>query len=228
MKNLFKLLIALLLLPTVFFAGVETVRGLTQALGDVQTALIFLAGILVYIGIHIWLYDFARAYVFAHEMTHAVAAIVCGYRIRDISVRQNSGYVKMDNCNTAVALAPYFIPAYTVLAGLIYGGISLFTDASAYRPVFIFLTGFLMTFHFVQTFKTLFETNQPDLKLAGGYVFSVVTIIFVNLVMLVLVLKILFPANIALLELSKNTVTATFNVWKIVINYIWERWINAA
>lgn len=226
MKNWLKLLLALLLLPTVFFAGVETLRGLIGALAAVRDSLTFGAGIAAYLIIHFWLYDFSRVYVFGHEVTHAVAAMLCGYRVKGMSVKSNNGYVKMDDCNAFVALAPYFVPAYVALAGLIYAGVSLFTDASPYRPVFVFLVGFFMTFHFVQTFKTLFETDQPDLKMAGGRIFSAVMIVFVNLLVLVLVLKALFPASVHLLEMARNTFNGTYNTWKIVINYIVEHLFN--
>lgn len=228
MKNLLKLLLALLLLPTLFFLGVETLRGLFEALGDVKTALVFGAGAAVYGVIHFSLYQFQRMYVFGHELTHAVTAVLFGYRIKDIRIHKNSGFVKMDDCNAAVALSPYFIPAYVVGVGLVYMALSLFTEVSLYRLVFVFLTGFFMAFHFIQTFRTLFETNQPDLKLAGGAVFSTVTIIFINLMILLLVLKALFPERIALLELLQNTAVSSFNAWKIVINYTIEGIINSS
>ncbi len=228
MSRLLKLLIALLLLPTAVLTFAETVRILLGVLGQLSLALSFLLGILIYCGIHYGYYNFSRPYVFAHEMTHALAALLCGCRIKDVSVGKDSGYVKMDRCNMWVVLAPYFVPAYVLAAAFVYCTVDLFVDLKPYRQVFLFVIGFFTAFHFVQTFKTLFEAEQPDLKLAGGKVFSVVMITLANLVVLALVLKALFPEAVSLGTAGKNVLAGTVNVWRIIVNYIVEKAVNAA
>ena len=228
MTRLLKLLIALLLLPTAALTFAETVRILFAVLGHLQAAVSFIAGVVVYAGVHYGYYDFSRPYVFAHEMTHALAALLCGCRIKDVSVGQDSGYVKMDRCNAFVVLAPYFVPAYTLAAAFVYAMANLFVDLTPYRQVFLFVIGFCTAFHVTQTFKTLFETDQPDLKLAGGKVFSVVMITLANLVVLALVLKALFPEAVSLAEAGKNVLAGTVNIWRIIVNYIVEKAVNAA
>ena len=162
-----------------------------------------------------------------HEMTHAVAALLCGCRIKDVSVREDSGYVKMDRCNAFVVLAPYFVPGYVILTVLAYVIGDLFADLTPYRQVFLFLVGFFTAFHFVQTFKTLFEAEQPDLKLAGGKVFSVIMIVLCNLIVLALLLKGLFPETVSLSRASARVFWGTVNVWRILVNYIINHIINA-
>lgn len=228
MVRLLKLLIALLLLPTAVLTFAQTVRILLAVLGQLSVAVSFVAGLVVYSGIHYGYYNFSRPYVFAHEITHALAALLCGCRIKDVSIGQDSGYVKMDRCNAFVVLAPYFVPAYVIAAALVYVIADLFVDVSPYRQVFLFVIGFFMAFHFIQTFKTLFEADQPDLKLAGGKVFSVVMITLANLVVLAVVLKALFPETVSLLEAGKNVLAGTVNIWRIIVNYIVEKAINAA
>ncbi|OUO56307.1 M50 family metallopeptidase [Candidatus Avelusimicrobium gallicola] len=228
MVRLLKLLIALLLLPTAVLTFAQTVRILLAVLGQLSAAVSFIAGLVVYSGIHYGYYNFSRPYVFAHEITHALAALLCGCRIKDVSIGQDSGYVKMDRCNAFVVLAPYFVPAYVIAAALVYVIADLFVDVSPYRQVFLFVIGFFMAFHFIQTFKTLFEADQPDLKLAGGKVFSVVMITLANLVVLAVVLKALFPETVSLLEAGKNVLAGTVNIWRIIVNYIVEKAINAA
>ena len=228
MVRLLKLLIALLLLPTAVLTFAQTVRILLAVLGQLSAAVSFIAGLVVYSGIHYGYYNFSRPYVFAHEITHALAALLCGCRIKDVSIGQDSGYVKMDRCNAFVVLAPYFVPAYVLAAALVYVIADLFVDVSPYRQVFLFAIGFFTAFHFIQTFKTLFEADQPDLKLAGGKVFSVVMITLANLVVLAVVLKALFPETVSLLEAGKNVLAGTVNVWRIIVNYIIEKAINAA
>ena len=228
MVRLLKLFIALLLLPTAVLTFAQTVRILLTVLGQLSAAVSFVAGLVVYSGIHYGYYNFSRPYVFAHEMTHALAALLCGCRIKDVSIGHDSGYVKMDRCNAFVVLAPYFVPAYVLAAALVYVIVDLFVDVSPYRQVFLFVIGFFTAFHFIQTFKTLFEADQPDLKLAGGKVFSVVMITLANLVVLAVVLKALFPETVSLLEAGKNVLAGTVNVWRIIVNYIMEKAINAA
>ena len=228
MGRLLKFLLALVLLPTAVLTFAETVRILLSVLGRLDMAVSFIMGILIYAGIHYGYYNFSRPYVFAHEMTHALAALLCGCRIKDVSVGQESGYVKMDRCNAFVVLAPYFVPAYVVLAAGIYLIADLFVNLQPYRQVFLFVIGFFTAFHFVQTFKTLFEADQPDLKLAGGKVFSVVVITLANLVVLALVLKALFPEAVSLVQGGKNVLTGTVNVWRILVNYIIEKALNAS
>lgn len=228
MTRLLKLLIALLLLPTAALTFAETARILFAVLGHLQAAVSFIAGVVVYAGVHYGYYDFSRPYVFAHEMTHALAALLCGCRIKDVSVGQDSGYVKMDRCNAFVVLAPYFVPAYTLAAAFVYAMANLFVDLTPYRQVFLFVIGFCTAFHVTQTFKTLFEADQPDLKLAGGKIFSVVMITLANLVVLALVLKALFPEAVSLAEAGKNVLAGTVNIWRIIVNYIVEKAVNAA
>ena len=228
MGRLLKFLLALVLLPTAVLTFAETVRILLSVLGRLDMAVSFIMGILIYAGIHYGYYNFSRPYVFAHEMTHAMAALLCGCRIKDVSVGQESGYVKMDRCNAFVVLAPYFVPAYVVLAAGIYLIADLFVNLQPYRQVFLFVIGFFTAFHFVQTFKTLFEADQPDLKLAGGKVFSVVVITLANLVVLALVLKALFPEAVSLVQGGKNVLTGTVNVWRNLVNNIIEKALNAS
>lgn len=215
-------MVAVLLLPTVFFVLAETFGACWSVLKDFQTAVGFLAGGALYGVIHFAGFHFDRMYVWGHETTHAVAAMLFGFRVHSMTVNKDSGHVKMDRCNAAVVLAPYVVPLYALMAGLGYLALELCIDAAPYRPVFVFVAGFLMTFHYVQTVKTLWETQQPDLRLAGGRIFSVVMIVLCNAVVLTLVLKTLFPERVALGTMARAIAVSTYNTWKIVINYIME------
>lgn len=215
-------MVAVLLLPTVFFVLAETFGACWSVLKDFQTAVGFLAGGALYGIIHFAGFHFDRMYVWGHETTHAVAAMLFGFRVHSMTVNKDSGHVKMDRCNAAVVLAPYVVPLYALMAGLGYLALELCIDAAPYRPVFVFVAGFLMTFHYVQTVKTLWETQQPDLRLAGGRIFSVVMIVLCNAVVLTLVLKTLFPERVALGAMARAIAVSTYNTWKIVINYIME------
>lgn len=226
MKKWIKLFVAILLLPTAFWVVVETVSTFLYVLKDFQVAVGLLAGAALYCVIHFGGYQFERMYVWAHETTHAIAAMLCGFRVHSITVNKDNGNVKMDRYNTVVVLAPYFIPLYAIFTGLIYLAVDLFWDISPYRSAFVFVVGFFMAFHFVQTFQTLWEVDQPDLKLAGGRIFSAVIIILCNAAILILVLKLLFPQRVHLLGMLHSIAIHTGQVWQAVGSYI-VRWFSA-
>ena len=147
--------------------------------------------------------------------------------VHKISVKKDNGFVKMDQTNTCVVLAPYFVPFYTIVFALTYGVAGWFTDLTPYGDYMLFAVGFLTAFHLIQTFHTLWEADQPDLKLAGGKIFSLVTIVLVNVCVLACVLKILFPQQVDLTAAALNVVRGSLNVWRIIVNYIVEQVINA-
>lgn len=213
----------MILLPTTFFVVLEDGRILLGVLEHLSAAISFVLGIAVYAGIHYRFYNFSRMYVFAHEMTHALAAVLCGIHIKDVHIGKESGYVKMSRTNTFVVLAPYFVPAYVIVCALIYAGLSLFVDMNPYRQVVLFAIGFFMAFHFIQTFHTLWEADQPDLKLAGGKFFSCVSIVLANMLVLAAVLKILFPQEVDLLASMHQVLLQTGTTARIIVEYILEK-----
>ena len=226
MKNTFKLLIAILLFPTVLFALVETVDVFFNVLKDFQIAVGLVAGAALYCVIHFGGYKFERLYVWGHEVTHAIAAMLCGFRVHSMTVNKDNGNVKMDQVNAFVALAPYIIPFYALLTGLVYLGLDFMMPIEHYRPAFVFVVGFFMAFHFVQTFQTLWETDQPDLQAAGGRIFSAVVIGLSNALLLMLVLKWLFPQRVHLTEACKAVVVHSYHAWGFVLHYAVE-WISS-
>lgn len=227
MVKVLKFLIAVLLLPVLVITVAETARILIHVMGDYHTVFPFVAGIIGYAVLHYTCYNFSRFYVFGHELTHAFAAWICGYRVSKISVKKESGYVKMDKTNTFVVLAPYFIPFYLLTSALIYGIVSLGTDVTLARPYFLAWLGFCLSFHFIQTFHTLWEADQPDLKLAGGKIFSLVMIVLANLFIMTLVLKVLFPQDVSLQEAGVRILKGSINSWRIIVNYIVEKITNS-
>lgn len=227
MNKWVKLFIAILLMPTVFWVGVETVGAFLYVLKDFQVSIGLLAGAALYCVIHFGGYKFERMYVWAHETTHAIAAMLCGYRVHSITVHKDSGNVKMDRYNTAVVLAPYFVPLYVIITGFVYLAVDLCVDVYPYRSAFVFVVGFFMAFHFVQTFQTLWEADQPDLQLAGGRIFSAVMILLCNAVVLILILELLFPHRVHLSQMAISVGNGTWQAWKWGWGYLKSLFISA-
>ena len=223
MHKFLKFLLACVLLPITCLVAWQNVHMLLGVLGHLSATISFVLGAVVYAGIHYRFYNFSRMYVFIHEMTHALAAVLCGIRIKDVSVGKESGYVKMSRTNTFVVLAPYFVPGYVLMVALLYAGLSVFVDLTPYRQVVLFLIGFFMAFHFIQTFHTLWEVDQPDLQVAGGKFFSCVSIVLANMLVLALVLKMLFPQDIFLWQAIKEVAAQVRTGWQIIVNYILEK-----
>lgn len=223
MAKFFKFLIALILLPITLLIVLEDLRILLGVLEHLGAAISFVLGAAVYAGIHYRYYKFSRMYVFIHEMTHAIAAILCGIRIKEVHIGKESGYVKMNRTNAFVVLAPYFVPGYVVLLAMLYLLLGFFMDLTPYRQIVLFGVGFFMAFHFIQTFHTLWEADQPDLKLAGGKFFSCVSIVLANMLVLALVLKILFPQEVFLVQALQRIMFQTGRSARIIVNYILEK-----
>ncbi|MBR4592694.1 MAG: hypothetical protein IKO35_05745, partial [Elusimicrobiaceae bacterium] len=102
----------------------------------------------------------------------------------------------------------------------VYIILGLFFEVTPWRQLFLFLIGFFSAFHWIQTVKTLREADQPDLKLAGGKIFSLVTISLANLVVLALVLKGLFPQEVSLSNAAENVARNTWRLGCFLVHYI--------
>lgn len=220
MGKFLKFILAFLLLPITCLVVWQDICILLGVLEHFSAAVSFVAGAVVYAFIHYKFYNFSRMYVFIHEITHALAALMCGIRIKKVSVSQDSGYVKMNRTNAFVVLAPYFVPGYVIITALVYILLDFFVDLAPYRSVVLFVVGFFMMFHFIQTFHTLWEVEQPDLTLAGGKFFSCVLIVLANMLVLAMVLKILFPQDVFLGKAAKQVLLHTTAGLQIIVNYI--------
>lgn len=137
------------------------------------------------IGFSLWLCMYfalprpIRAYVLAHELTHALWASLMGARVRRITLAKQGGSVVLSRSNILITLAPYFFPLYTVIVIIVYALLSLFLDPSEYEWVWLFLVGLTWAFHLTFTISALLE-RQTDI-LEYGRVFSLAFIYLFNI-----------------------------------------------
>jgi hypothetical protein len=132
-----------------------------------------------------------RAYVFGHELTHAVWVWLWGGRVSRFEVSREGGYILTDTHNFWIALAPYFYPIYSFAVILGFGVASMFCDFTRVEDTFLlmtplqwlfFLLGVTWAFHLSFTIWMI-PKGQTDLSYHGTF-FSLVIIYLMNVLLL--------------------------------------------
>jgi hypothetical protein len=163
----------------------RTVVSLLMAAQPDSTILVPPAAIAFAVGFFLWLAVFAmlptpmRTYILAHELTHALWALLSGAKVHGIKVKEDSGYVSVSDTNVFITLAPYFFPLYTVLVIVAYVFAGLFADMRPYYLIWVGLVGLTWSFHITFTLNTLL-VRQSDIQQCG-YLFSYVFIYLMNM-----------------------------------------------
>ncbi|MDD5708139.1 MAG: hypothetical protein PHR35_19650 [Kiritimatiellae bacterium] len=121
-----------------------------------------------------------RAYIWAHELTHATWGFLTGARVGRISVSDTGGSVRLSHAGMFTTLAPYFVPFYTVIVILLRALLGLFVEIGRWELAWLFLVGLTWGFHLSFTLRSLMQ-KQPDIE-AFGRLFSYVLIYLANAV----------------------------------------------
>ncbi len=197
----------------VVFAAAAALGRLTGG-SDREGTLYFLTAFAGYAGLHaLRLLTLDRFYVFAHELTHALAAWATGGKVFAFVVRRRSGHVDLSHTSGFIALAPYWIPFYAVIVVAGYRFV-LWTGPPAYaRDIFLGLMGACLAFHFSHTVEVLWTSHQSDLNQLG-FPLSMATIVFLNGIVLLGALKCLFPNLVSLAECGRQAATITVLFWQ--------------
>jgi len=182
---------ACLLLPllgAVLPAAVTVLQGFA---GNVKILWPLLAGAGVYAALQVFLWKPIGLYVFGHELTHALAALVSGFRVKSFTASPHGGHVILSDTNVGVALAPYCFPIYTLIVVAVLLIVQHYKPFAVSPPMFAFAVGFTFAFHAALTLHAVTQ-RQPDLHYVGPFL-SLVIILLINSVMLIFLLKALFP-----------------------------------
>lgn len=161
------------------------------------------------------------SYVLGHELTHAFAAWATGGSVYAISVGETEGHVDLSHSSAFVALAPYCVPFYALAVAVGYRLLLWAKPDAGGEALFLFLLGGALGAHLLFTWDSLTQTRQPDLDAAGGVLFSVTLIAIANSLMIMLLLKGLFPASVPLLERLSEAAGATKRFWGLA--WLWSR-----
>lgn len=166
----------------------------------------------------VWLMGWGRrparwAYVLGHELTHALAAWASGGKVFSIQVREDGGHVDSSESGAVVALAPYVVPFHALLVVAGYRLLTWLRPGVQAEALFLLLMGAALAFHGLMTWETLTQARQPDLDAAGGALFSLAWIAAVNALVVLLLLKALFPETVALGAALSGAGCRAWRVW---------------
>lgn len=210
---MFRLLVGLALMPTSALTLLAAAQVLALLAARAPSAFPFLAGLLLAVAAWLfgrycaisdsspagWLGAFTRrVYIFGHELTHALAAWSVGGKVLGFKVGESGGHVDLSHSNAFIALAPYCIPIYTLLLIFAYRLLLWLKPGARYDSLFPVLVGLTLAFHGLKTIEVIFDRRQPDLAQAGGVVFSLAWIALANGLVVLILLKALFPGAVAL------------------------------
>jgi hypothetical protein len=152
-------------------------------------------------------------YVFGHELTHALATWMEGGKVFAFKAGPDGGHVDVSSVSTFASLAPYCLPLYSLLVVLGWRAWVWARPGTGGLPTFLFLRGLTLSFHALTTFECLWAQNQPDLDAAGGVVFSLSLIILANGLVLLLMLKVLFPGLVGVRAAIERALAQTSAFW---------------
>lgn len=207
MKRAALFLLALAGLPALWALGRTFLIGLSAGTVDgvlfTPSRLAFVAGFGLLIGFYLWKgRDWSVFYVFAHEMTHALAGLLFFARIHRINIRETGGFVELSKSNVIITLAPYCIPFYLLIALVCCALTNAFLPGRIPVTLWSGIFGFFTGYHLFYTVDSILSVDQPDI-LEYGRLFSCWFILTVNLFVAVLALPLTgmvpFPAQRATL-----------------------------
>ncbi len=184
MANFLRMLVGIALLPAcwgVVRAFADSVFAAGGAEGVSVEALSLLGGIVSFALCWMAIPHPVRAYVLAHELTHALWGLLFGAVPSKLKVSENGGSVNLTKSNMLITLAPYFFPFYTFIVIVAALATCVFVRPLPFLPLWMFAVGFTWAFHVLFTLETLAQ-KQPDVKLYGR-VFSWVFIFLANIVL---------------------------------------------
>ena len=218
MNRFFRLVAGLALIPlcvAMTLALLDLLRGLAGGLFSPEV-------LWLGIGYTLWLVLWfvmpqpARAYVMAHELTHALWALLFGARIRKMKVTAKGGSVSLSKTNLLITLAPYFFPFYTVLVLLLRWLVGCFVQPVPLPYVWLFLVGLTWGFHLCFTVQSLL-TRQPDI-LEYGRILSYAVIYIFN--MLGILLWLICTTSISLSAVVAALLVPTAAAYSAVVKLL--------
>ncbi len=214
MKKVFLFLLALTGLPFLGALGMTLFQlllpGFLSSLLFTPSQWCFVIGVVLMATCY-WLWGRALmvTYAFAHEMTHAIAGVLCLAKIHAIRVGACGGEVELSKTNLFITLAPYCFPLYFLFLVFIRWLVDGFFPETIPPALWNILQGFMLAFHVLYTCDVLMSVGQPDVRVYGRF-FSYWLILAANLIFLILALCVILPITFSemLSMLAHHSATA--------------------
>lgn len=200
--RLLRFLVGLVLIPAAVILTIAFFSSF-QFFTEVQhSEIVFLAGFIGYLILHFILYKPVFMHVMAHELTHALWAVIFGGRVKSLNISGSGGSVTVDKTNFLIVLAPYFFPLYTFIIVILY-----FIIDKRFIDFVIFFIGFTLSFHIALTVFSM-RAKQKDFK-EVGLLFSLSFIYIVNIMIVTAIFSMISPQYYYLNFLNE--------AWKVVL-----------
>lgn len=184
----------------------------------------YLVGILAYIFLDALVHRPMWFYVFGHELTHALSALLSGAKVHSFKASSKGGEVRLSKSNVFVALSPYILPIYTGFVVALYAILRHWWPGQTLTQGFQFFMGFSVAFHLALTFHAV-HLRQPDLKVVGIFL-SVVLIAVGNFLILGFLGVSLFKKTPTTKQYLSNIGHETVIVWEKGITLVKNKWIR--
>jgi hypothetical protein len=182
MFKFLKMLIGILLLPACWAVSVAVYKLYQTSVQTASTSGFEVwalpAGFLLWVAVFFLLPRPFRTYVLAHELTHALWALMMGGRVGKLKVGKTGGHVVLTKTNFIITLAPYFFPFYTFLVIAAYYLAGIWLGVELYKAWWLGAVGLTWAFHITFTLNMLAE-RQPDIQ-EHGRIFSYAVIYMMN------------------------------------------------
>jgi hypothetical protein len=211
-------------IPTVFAAGYTLAKNfLLFSISSGARYIPFWIGVICYTAFQIVLYKPMKTYIFGHELSHAIAGLLSGAKIKKFNVGESSGSVVLTKDNIWITLSPYFFPIYTIAIMIVYICLGWFIDIKQLYGYYLFLIGFSISFHIALTVYIL-SIEQPDLKVYGVF-FSYVIILAVNIVVFTLISAFAFEDAISVKNVFFEAYHNIISTYKFIYQGVKEIWL---
>jgi hypothetical protein len=169
----------------------------------------FLAGAIAYLTVHFLFRKPILTYVFGHELTHALFAVLFGGAVKSFQASDKGGQVTVTKSNFVITLAPYFFPLYTFITLILYWVLSAANATGGVRAL-VFLAGSTFAFHLTLTVIFL-RTDQKDIR-EHGALFSYPLIYLFNLLFGAFLLHLLLAQKNGFLDFVGNGIIRSVRV----------------
>lgn len=169
----------------------------------------FVGGVLSYLALHLLFRKPIITYVFGHELTHALFALLFGGSVKAFHATERGGRVTITRSNFLITLAPYFFPLYTVIVLCVYAAARA-ANVSGAEPWLVFLAGVTFAFHLVLT-AVFLSADQDDIREQGA-LFSYPLIYLFNVLFASVLLRLLLSEGMNYPKFMANGIIRTMTM----------------